>query len=81
MGFKPSEVDRLLVACHRRCYVCHRFCGVKIERKRGGKGVGGKGRKRGQVTFREERDQVTFRMVFASFFFTQPIPHVIETSP
>jgi hypothetical protein len=29
--FKQSEVEMLLVACHRRCCVCHRFCGVKIE--------------------------------------------------
>ncbi len=29
--FKQAEVDDLLVACHRRCCICHRFCGVKIE--------------------------------------------------
>jgi hypothetical protein len=29
--FKPEEVETLLVACHRRCCVCHKFCGVKIE--------------------------------------------------
>src|SRR5580658_7485028 len=29
--FKQPEVDDLLVACHRRCCICHRFCGVKIE--------------------------------------------------
>jgi HNH endonuclease len=29
--FKQSDVERLLVACHRRCCVCHRYCGVKIE--------------------------------------------------
>ena len=31
MAFPRDEVDELLVACHRRCCVCHRFCGVKIE--------------------------------------------------
>lgn len=31
MGFKQSEVARLLVACQRRCCVCHKFCGVKME--------------------------------------------------
>lgn len=29
--FKQSDVEKLLVECHRRCCVCHRFCGVKIE--------------------------------------------------
>ena len=29
--FKQAEVEDLLVKCHRRCCVCHRFCGVKIE--------------------------------------------------
>lgn len=29
--FPPDEVEALLVACHRCCCVCHRFCGVKIE--------------------------------------------------
>ncbi len=29
--FKRDEVEALLVACHRRCCVCHRYCGVKIE--------------------------------------------------
>ena len=29
--FKPEDVEKLLVACHRCCCVCHRFCGVKIE--------------------------------------------------
>ena len=29
--FSARDVERLLVACHRRCCVCHRFCGVKIE--------------------------------------------------
>lgn len=31
MAFDRSEVSRLLVECHRRCCICHRFCGVKIE--------------------------------------------------
>jgi hypothetical protein len=31
MPFKRSEADQLLADCHRRCCVCHRFCGVKIE--------------------------------------------------
>ena len=29
--FKQQDVDDLLVKCHRRCCICHRFCGVKIE--------------------------------------------------
>jgi hypothetical protein len=29
--FSPKDVESLLVACHRRCCVCHKFCGVKIE--------------------------------------------------
>jgi hypothetical protein len=29
--FKQADVDQLLVDCHRRCCICHRFCGVKIE--------------------------------------------------
>jgi hypothetical protein len=29
--FKEKDVEKLLVACHRCCCVCHRFCGVKIE--------------------------------------------------
>jgi hypothetical protein len=29
--FRPEEVEALLVACHRRCCICHRFCGVKME--------------------------------------------------
>lgn len=29
--FNHAEVDALLIACHRRCCVCHRSCGVKIE--------------------------------------------------
>jgi hypothetical protein len=29
--FPQKDVDELLVKCHRRCCICHRFCGVKIE--------------------------------------------------
>ena len=29
--FNQKDVDDLLVRCHRRCCICHRFCGVKIE--------------------------------------------------
>jgi hypothetical protein len=29
--FKDEDVEKLLVACHRSCCVCHRFCGVKME--------------------------------------------------
>jgi hypothetical protein len=29
--FPPTEVMNLLVRCHRRCCICHRYCGVKIE--------------------------------------------------
>ena len=28
--FPQKDVDNLLTACHRRCCICHRFCGVKI---------------------------------------------------
>ncbi len=31
MAFKRDEVSALLARCHRRCCICHRFCGVKIE--------------------------------------------------
>lgn len=31
MVFNRSNADQLLVACHRRCCICHRFCGVKME--------------------------------------------------
>jgi hypothetical protein len=31
MAFDRDEVSDLLVRCHRRCCICHRFCGVKIE--------------------------------------------------
>lgn len=29
--FRGKDVESLLVNCHRRCCICHRFCGVKIE--------------------------------------------------
>lgn len=31
MTFKQKEVDSLLVRCHRRCCICHKFCGFKME--------------------------------------------------
>ncbi len=31
MAFDPLEVSKLLAECHRRCCVCHKFCGVKME--------------------------------------------------
>ena len=31
MGFDKEESAKLLAQCHRRCCVCHRFCGVKME--------------------------------------------------
>jgi len=31
MPFRQDEVEHLLVECHRRCCICHRFCGVKME--------------------------------------------------
>ncbi len=31
MAFNQSEVDKLLAKCQRRCCVCHKFCGVKME--------------------------------------------------
>lgn len=31
MPFNRQEVAALLVRCHRRCCICHRFCGTKIE--------------------------------------------------
>lgn len=30
-GFPRNKVAELLTKCHRRCCICHRFCGVKIE--------------------------------------------------
>lgn len=29
--FDAQDVEALLVRCHRRCCICHRYCGVKIE--------------------------------------------------
>lgn len=29
--FNRDEVSKLLADCHRRCCICHRFCGVKME--------------------------------------------------
>ena len=31
MSFPPKEASKLLADCHRRCCICHRFCGVKME--------------------------------------------------
>lgn len=31
MAFDESQVAQLLAKCHRRCCVCHKFCGVKME--------------------------------------------------
>lgn len=31
MAFDKNKVSVLLAQCHRRCCVCHRFCGVKME--------------------------------------------------
>ncbi len=31
MGFAENDIRQLLVACHRRCCVCHRYCGVRME--------------------------------------------------
>lgn len=31
MGFNKKEVNKLLASCHRRCCICHKFCGVKME--------------------------------------------------
>jgi hypothetical protein len=31
MPFNTGQVAQLLAACHRRCCICHRFCGVKME--------------------------------------------------
>ena len=31
MPFPRKDIEALLVECHRRCCICHRFCGVKIE--------------------------------------------------
>jgi len=29
--FNRNEIAALLASCHRRCCICHRFCGVKME--------------------------------------------------
>ena len=29
--FPRDKVDELLKDCHRRCCICHKFCGIKIE--------------------------------------------------
>jgi len=31
MAFNRDQVSVLLAECHRRCCICHRFCGVKME--------------------------------------------------
>lgn len=31
MAFNQFEVSKLLAECHRRCCICHKFCGVKME--------------------------------------------------
>jgi hypothetical protein len=31
MGFDSGDIEKLLIACHRRCCVCHRYCGFRIE--------------------------------------------------
>ncbi|MFW9917284.1 MAG: HNH endonuclease [Candidatus Thorarchaeota archaeon] len=31
MGFDRDKVAALLADCHRRCCICHKFCGVKME--------------------------------------------------
>ena len=31
MPFPKKEIALLLAECHRRCCICHRFCGVKME--------------------------------------------------
>jgi len=31
MPFPPEVAERLLVACHRHCCICHKFCGTRIE--------------------------------------------------
>ena len=31
MGFPQSVSDAALAACGRRCCICHKFCGTKIE--------------------------------------------------
>ncbi|MFL5327559.1 MAG: HNH endonuclease [Gemmataceae bacterium] len=29
--FLQKDADKLLIQCHRRCCICHRFCGSKME--------------------------------------------------
>src|SRR5438045_7389586 len=29
--FPQEKAEELLAKCHRRCCICHRFCGVKME--------------------------------------------------
>ena len=31
MAFDRDQVADLLAKCHRRCCICHRFCGFKME--------------------------------------------------
>ena len=31
MPFNRDEACKLLAACHRRCCICHRFSGIKME--------------------------------------------------
>ncbi|MCR9202205.1 MAG: HNH endonuclease [Planctomycetaceae bacterium] len=31
MAFNRKEANQLLADCHRRCCICHKFCGVKME--------------------------------------------------
>ena|SRR2546425_9170817 len=31
MAFPEKDATALLAACHRRCCICHRYCGVKME--------------------------------------------------
>ena len=31
MGFPQRDAKDLLVKCHRRCCICHKFSGVKME--------------------------------------------------
>lgn len=31
MAFNESEAAKLLAKCQRRCCICHKFCGVKME--------------------------------------------------
>ncbi len=31
MSINSDKVDLLFASCHRRCCICHRFCGVRME--------------------------------------------------